>query len=150
MPVAFWIKFLALILSGGLQFTAQKHREGSKFKYNSGFFITTNVCPDFGPGPDSDAIRRRLCVFETKPLPRKDNNATGKLFSCNFSCMSHCRVNCYVDSVVFRITFLYSFSLDEETLHASFSLPFACASKYAKLLMRSRTRHFGRWRGSYL
>ena len=64
-------------------------------------------------------------MFETKPLPRKDNNATGKLFSCNFSCMSHFRVNCYVDSVVFRITFLCSFSLDEETLHASFSLPFA-------------------------
>ena len=77
-----------LLLSGGLQFTAQKHREGSKFKYNSGFFITTNVYPDFGPGPDSDAIRRRLSVFETKPLPRKDNNATGKHFSCNFSCMS--------------------------------------------------------------
>ena len=58
----------------------QKHKTGSKFKYNSGFFITTNIYPDFGDERDATAVRKRLCVFETKPLPRKDNTVTGKLF----------------------------------------------------------------------
>jgi len=52
---------------------ARKHKEPLKFCYNSGFYITT----DFGPGVDSVAIRKRLSVFNTKALPRKDNNATG-------------------------------------------------------------------------
>ena len=58
----------------------QKHREASKFLYNSGFFITTNEYPDFGTGVDAEAIRKRLCVFETKALPRKDNTISSKLF----------------------------------------------------------------------
>ena len=56
-----------------------KRKEASKFCYNSGFFITTNTYPDFGPGTDSEAIRKRLAVFTTKKLPKKDNNFYGKL-----------------------------------------------------------------------
>ena len=56
----------------------QKHREASKFIYNSGFFITTNIYPDFGGERDDDAIRKRLAVFETKALPKKDNNVSGE------------------------------------------------------------------------
>lgn len=59
----------------------QKHKDASKFKYNSGFFITTNVYPDFGPGDDSDAIRKRLDIFTTKPLKRKNASVTGDYIS---------------------------------------------------------------------
>ena len=41
----------------------QKHREASKFIYNSGFFITTNEYPDFGEGRDREAIKRRLKIY---------------------------------------------------------------------------------------
>ena len=58
----------------------QKHKEAAKFRYNSGFYITTNTYPDFGSGSDGVAIRKRLAVFDTKPLPRKDNKSTGKHF----------------------------------------------------------------------
>ena len=58
---------------------AQKHKDPSKFIYNSGFFITTNIYPDFGDGRDGDAIKKRLRVFETKTLPKKDMNVSGKL-----------------------------------------------------------------------
>ena len=57
-----------------------KHAEAKKFVYNSGFFITTNIYPDFGSGTDGDAIRKRLKVFATKALPSKDVNASGKSF----------------------------------------------------------------------
>ena len=60
----------------------QKHREASKFKYNSGFYITTNVYPDFGDGLDGEAIKKRLKVFQTKSLKRKDLTVTGNCFSC--------------------------------------------------------------------
>ena len=43
----------------------QKHREASKFIYNSGFYITTNVYPDFGEGLDGQAIKKHLKVFNT-------------------------------------------------------------------------------------
>lgn len=56
----------------------QKHKEASKFKYNSGFFITTNIYSDFGPGDDAKAIRKRLSIFTTKALKRKNASATGK------------------------------------------------------------------------
>ena len=56
----------------------QKHREARKFKHNSGFYITTNVYPDFGEGLDGEAIKKRLKVFETKSLKRKDHTVTGK------------------------------------------------------------------------
>ena len=57
----------------------QKHREASKFIYNSGFYITTNVYPDFGEGLDGQAIKKRLKVFETKSLKHKDTSVTRKL-----------------------------------------------------------------------
>ena len=56
----------------------QKHREASKFIYNSGFYITTNVYPDFGEGWDGQAIKKRLKVFETKSLKHKDTSVTDK------------------------------------------------------------------------
>ena len=55
----------------------QKHKEALKFKYNSGFFITTNVYPDFGPGDDAEAIRKRLSIFTTKALKKKNTTVTG-------------------------------------------------------------------------
>jgi len=74
-----WTHFhYSYFCSGGLVVVARKHKEPLKFCYNSGFYITTNEYPDFGPGVDSVAIRKRLSVFNTKALPRKDNNATGK------------------------------------------------------------------------
>ena len=42
---------------GGLLMVPQKYKEASNFKYNSGFFITTNVYPDFGDGRDGDATK---------------------------------------------------------------------------------------------
>ena len=56
----------------------QKHKEAVRVKYNSGFFITTNVYPDFGNEVDCQAIRKRLCTFETKTLPKLDKTVTGK------------------------------------------------------------------------
>ena len=55
---------------------AQKHREASKFIYNSGFFITTNEYPDFEEGRDGEAIKRRL-KFSDKNPGRKNNTLTG-------------------------------------------------------------------------
>lgn len=56
----------------------QKHKEASKFIFNSGCYITTNIYPDFGQNDDAEAIKRRLSIFETKPLPQRDNNVSGK------------------------------------------------------------------------
>ena len=55
----------------------QKHREASKFIYNSGFIITTTEYPDFGEGRDREAIKRRLKIFQRKALKRKNNTVTG-------------------------------------------------------------------------
>ena len=71
---------MCISLSGGILMVPQKHREASKFIYNSGFYITTNVCPDFGEGLDGQAIKKRLKVFETKSLKHKDTSVTGKLW----------------------------------------------------------------------
>ena len=49
----------------------QKHREGSKFIYNLGFFIETNGYPNFEEGRDEEAIKRRLKQFQTKTLKKK-------------------------------------------------------------------------------
>ena len=57
----------------------QKHREASKFMYNSAFYITTNVYPNFGDGLGGQAIKKRLKVFEKKSLKHKDTSVTGKL-----------------------------------------------------------------------
>jgi len=55
-----------------------KHQSGVKVKYNSGFFITTNVYPDFGNERDCEAIRKRLSVFNTSSLKNKDSGVSGK------------------------------------------------------------------------
>ena len=60
----------------------QKHCEASKFLYNSGSSITTNEYPDFGEERDGEAIKRRLKMFETKALKRKNNTVTG---NCSFA-----------------------------------------------------------------
>ena len=57
----------------------QKHREASRFIYNSGFYIITNVYPSLGEGLDDQAIKKRLKVFESKSLKHKDTSVTGKL-----------------------------------------------------------------------
>lgn len=57
---------------------SQKHTEASKVNYRSGFFITTNVLPNFGNEIDQEAVYRRLKVFHTKPLPIKDSSVVGK------------------------------------------------------------------------
>ena len=56
----------------------QMHREASKFIYNSGSFITTNEYPDFGEGRDGEAIKRRLRIFQTKALKKKNNAVARK------------------------------------------------------------------------
>ena len=66
---------ICISLSGEILMVPQKHREASKFIYNSGFYITSNVYPDFGEGLDGQAIK----VFETKSLKHKDTSVTGKL-----------------------------------------------------------------------
>ena len=55
----------------------QKHKQASKFVFKSGFFITTNIYPDFGSGLDADAIKSRLAIFQTKSLRNKDTRVTG-------------------------------------------------------------------------
>ena len=59
------------ILQGGSLHIPQKHAEASKIYYSSGFFITTNVLPDFGQERDQNAIQKRLRVFQTRALPKK-------------------------------------------------------------------------------
>ena len=54
---------------------SQKHAQATKVIYNSGFFITTNVLPDFGIERDQEAVYRRLKVFHTKSLPKKDTTS---------------------------------------------------------------------------
>ena len=63
-------------LTGGLIFIPQKHKPGSRIKYNSGFFLTTNEYPDFGNERDCQAIRTRLDVFESTSLPKRDKTVT--------------------------------------------------------------------------
>jgi len=67
------------ILQGGLMMLPQKHKAPTKFLYNGGFFITTNEYPNFGNEVDCEAIKKRLDIFETKPLLHKDNSVTGWL-----------------------------------------------------------------------
>ena len=72
--------FLYRIIVGGMIFIPQKHKGGLRVKYNSGFYIATNVYPDFGNEVDCVAIRKRLEVFQTKSLRKKDNSVSGKLY----------------------------------------------------------------------
>ena len=69
---------ISVFLSGGNFSVAQKHKSGSKVKYNSGFFITTNVYPDFCNEVDCEAIRKRLEIFQTTSLPKKDIGVSGE------------------------------------------------------------------------
>ena len=81
----FFVKMVTILdsmcisLSSGILMVPQKHRETSKFIYSSGFYISTNVYPDFGEKLDGQAIKKRLKVFETKSLKHKDTSVTGKL-----------------------------------------------------------------------
>ena len=70
---------MCISLSGGILMVPQKQRETSRFIYNSGFYITTNVYLEFGEELDGQAIKKRLMVFETKSLKHKDTSVTGKL-----------------------------------------------------------------------
>lgn len=67
-----------LFTLGGNVTVQRKHQSVSSSHYNSGFFITSNDYPDFGPGRDAEAIKKRLSVFETSTLPRKDTSISGK------------------------------------------------------------------------
>ncbi|XP_066931772.1 uncharacterized protein [Clytia hemisphaerica] len=67
------------VLQGGMNFVPQKHKNGWRINYNSGFFITTNEYPDFGNQTDCDAIRKRLEVFQTSSLKRRDTSVSGWL-----------------------------------------------------------------------
>uniref|UniRef100_A0A7M5X1I1 SF3 helicase domain-containing protein n=1 Tax=Clytia hemisphaerica TaxID=252671 RepID=A0A7M5X1I1_9CNID len=67
------------VLQGGMNFVPQKHKNGLRINYNSGFFITTNEYPDFGNQTDCDAIRKRLEVFQTSSLKRRDTSVSGWL-----------------------------------------------------------------------
>ncbi|XP_066933575.1 uncharacterized protein [Clytia hemisphaerica] len=64
------------VLQGGMNFVPQKHKNGLRINYNSGFFITTNEYPDFGNQTDCDAIRKRLEVFQTSSLKRRDTSVS--------------------------------------------------------------------------
>ena len=70
---------MCISLSGGTLMVPQKHREASKFIYNSGFYISTNVYPNFGEVLDGQEIKKRLKVSETNSLKHKDTNVTGYL-----------------------------------------------------------------------
>ena len=54
----------------------QKHKCATKFVYKSGFFITTNELPDFGSSRDTDAVYKRLAIFQTKSLKEKDTRVS--------------------------------------------------------------------------
>ena len=64
--------------SGGRITVQKKHSNVQSTHYNSGFFITTNDYPDFGGGRDADAIAKRLEVFNTVALQRKDPKISGE------------------------------------------------------------------------
>lgn len=68
----------------------RKHKEAVQAHYNSGFFITTNIYPDFGDGRDGQAIRNRLSVFETQALPNKDSGV-----SREYNNITYC--NCFLN-----------------------------------------------------
>ena len=69
---------LNFIYLGGNIAVQQKHQAVKASHCNGGFFITTNIYPDFGPGRDGEAIRKRLSVFHTSALPQKDTGVSGK------------------------------------------------------------------------
>ena len=64
------------VLQGGLLMLPRKHKEAEKFTYNSGFYITTYQMPNFEQGHDDRAIKRKLSVFETVPIPNPRNRVS--------------------------------------------------------------------------
>ncbi|XP_066926777.1 uncharacterized protein [Clytia hemisphaerica] len=67
------------LLQGGRITVQKKHKGVESFHYNSGFFITTNENPDFGPGRDGKAIKKRICEFDTIELPKVDTSMSNWL-----------------------------------------------------------------------
>ena len=59
-------------------FVSRKHKDGKRVIYNSGFYITTNVFPNFGHETDNSAIKSRLAIFETKSLKKRSASVTSK------------------------------------------------------------------------
>ena len=66
------------LLQGGYLMLPQKHQAAKRVNLKCGFFITTNVLPDFGAEVDQEAVYARLKVF-TRPLRKKDCSVTGML-----------------------------------------------------------------------
>lgn len=95
--------FYEFFFIGGSFCVSVKHQTGVKVRYTSGFFITTNVYPDFRNQSVCDAIRKRLSVFNTKSLKKKDGGVTGILYN-------HCCVSKFI------------YSLTQTELHGSVSL----------------------------
>lgn len=62
-------------------YLSRKNKDAIKVNYRSGFFITTNNLPNFGNDLDQEAVYRRLQVFKTKALPKKDSSVTGTYFN---------------------------------------------------------------------
>ena len=60
---------------------SRKHKDGKRVKYNSGFYITTNVFPDFGHQTDNEAIDKRLAIFKTKSLTKRSSSVASKYLS---------------------------------------------------------------------
>lgn len=72
------VNHIFFFAAGGRITVQRKHSSVQSTHYNSGFFITTNDFPDFGAGRDGEAIRKRLHVFNTVSLKRKDPTVSGK------------------------------------------------------------------------
>ena len=52
----------SLLHTGGMIFIPQKHK-GLRVKYNSGFYIASNLYPDFGNETDNVAIKKKLFIL---------------------------------------------------------------------------------------
>ena len=61
------------VLQGGYMVTAVKHGEARNTINRCPFYITTNQVPKFGA--DDVNVKRRIVVFETKSLPKRDTKA---------------------------------------------------------------------------
>ena len=64
------------MLQGGLQMLPWKHNEADKLLYQSGIYTATNGMPNFGVGADTEAVERRLSIFETKSIPNSRNHVS--------------------------------------------------------------------------
>ena len=73
------------LLQGGYLMLPRKHQSAKRVNLKCGFFITTNVLPDFGVEVDQEAVSARLKVFATRPLRKKDCSVTGMLLVAYYS-----------------------------------------------------------------